>query len=44
MWSAHCVYVFILACTEKLSAAGHTHFSPFLLLGILPGVGCRMFS
>ena len=44
VWSAHCVYVFIFACTENLSAAGHTNFSPFLLLGILSGIGCRMFS
>ena len=44
VWSAHCVYVFIFACTENLSTAGHTNFSPFLLLGILSGIGCRMFS
>lgn len=42
LWLIHCVYIFILACTKKLSTAGHTHFSPFQWLGILPGVVSRI--
>lgn len=42
VWSVPCVYLFILPCTEKLSTAGHTDFSPFQLHDILSGIGYRM--